>query len=110
LSPIAQDRPLICSNLTEAARQHGWISVIAGDWHYSVVAQGEKTGLQELYNWSIDPGETHNLLATADAAVVRRMCDVLGRYPVSRNVLHGLGIAYTDTTLARTDSSGLHGH
>lgn len=52
----------------------GWIrSVVSGDLHFIL----QEDGKMELYDWTQDPGEVHNLVDSADHQLVERFKDKL---------------------------------
>jgi arylsulfatase A-like enzyme len=90
LRQFPRDRALICSNLTETSRRQRGLSVIIDNWHYILDMQGERIGMEELYNWSDDPGEARNVIATIPPDLRQRISEFLDSFPVSQRVRKSL--------------------
>lgn len=86
LDSIPDNRIVVTSNLTEMTRRHLGLSLVTGHWHYILNLQGERMGVEELYDWSNDPGETTNVIATIPVDLRQRIDEYLDSYPVSRRV------------------------
>jgi glucan phosphoethanolaminetransferase (alkaline phosphatase superfamily) len=90
LDSLPEDRVIVTSNLTEMTRRHLGLSLVTGHWHFILNLQGEKMGVEELYDWSIDPDETKNVIADISPDIRRRIDDYLGSYPVSQRIKNSL--------------------
>lgn len=86
LDPIPDDRIAVTSNLTEMTRRHLGLSLVTENWHYILNLQGEKMGVEELYNWSVDPNETNNVIAQIPPDLRQRIDAYLDSYPVSQRI------------------------
>lgn len=84
--PIPDDRIAVTSNLTEMTRRHLGLSLVTGHWHYILNLQGEKMGVEELYDWSVDPNETNNVIAQIPPDLRQRIDEYLDAYPVSQRI------------------------
>ncbi len=90
LESVPDDRIVVTSNLTEMTRRHLGLSLVTGHWHYILNLQGEKTGVEELYDWSHDPDETTNVITAIPPDLRWRIDEYLNSYPVSQRVLSKL--------------------
>ncbi|HWO56419.1 MAG TPA: sulfatase [bacterium] len=90
MDSIPPDRIIVTSNLTEMTRRHLGLSLIIDHWHYILNLQGEKLGVEELYDWSADPGETTNVIDRIPADLRQRITEFMQAHPVSQRALTSL--------------------
>lgn len=90
LDSLPEDRVIVTSNLTEMTRRHLGLSLVTGHWHYILNLQGEKTGVEELYDWSNDPDETKNVISGIRPDLRIRIDEYLASYPVSKRIKNSL--------------------
>lgn len=90
LESLPEDRVVVTSNLTEMTRRHLGLSLVTGHWHYILNLQGEKMGVEELYDWSLDPNETRNVIVDIPPEIRARIDAYMESYPVSQRVRKSL--------------------
>ncbi len=90
LEPLPTDRIVVTSNLTEMTRNHLGLSLVTGNWHYILNLQGEKTGVEELYDWEHDPAEANNVITSIPPDLRLRLDQYLASYPVSQRIRKSL--------------------
>lgn len=88
LNPVTLS--LVCDLLTEMTLSHLGLSLVTGPWHYILNLQGEKRGMEELYNWSNDAEEAHNVIATIPSDLRQRISQYLDSFRVSQRVRKSL--------------------